>query len=122
VRAFLCAVIIFGVMIALISANAVFTARYSDELIRMTDSLPKESTKGAQEIIDSIREYFSKKEFLIMATNNHSKVYEIYKIISQLQAAIIADDFALYSQSRLALYDAVRVLSEFNRVSFLEIF
>ena len=121
-RAFLCAVIIFGVMIALISANAVFTQRYSDEIIRMTDSLPKENTKGAQEIIDSIREYFSKKEFLIMTTNNHSKVYEIYKIISQLQAAIIADDFAMYSQSRLALYDAVRVLSEFNRVSFLEIF
>jgi len=121
-KAFICSLVILSVMVIFIIINSVFTARYSDEMIILSDKFPKDSTIGAQAVLDSLSDYFSKKEFLIMTTNNHSKVHEIHKIISQLQAAIIADDFSQYSQARLALYDAIRVLAEFNEFSFSEIF
>ena len=57
-----------------------------------------------------------------MSTNNHTKVHEMRKTLSQMQAAILSGDFQSYTQARLALYDAVRILEEFNKISFGEIF
>ena len=121
-KAFITALIIFAIIFLLVSANAVFTSFYSKKMIEMTDAFPKGSINGAEDILNEFREYYSSREFLIMATNNHTKVYEIYRIISQMQAAIITSDMTLYTQSRLALYDAIRVLAEFNKFSLIEIF
>ena len=71
---------------------------------------------------EKLKTFFSAREFLIMTTNNHNKVHEMHKLFSQAEAAIIAKDFVLYTQTRLALYDAVNALTEFNKISFIEIF
>ena len=121
-KAFICAILILITTTSLIYANSVFTEYYSKEMIRIADSLPKESIEGAQEVLTHLSEYFSSKEPLIMSTNNHTKVHEMRKTLSQMQAAILSGDFQSYTQARLALYDAVRILEEFNKISFGEIF
>lgn len=121
-RAFYTASIIFVIIAILIIINAIFTLKFSNRMTSIIDELPKDTLDGADEILNKLEDYFSRREFLIMTTNNHNKVHDINKLFSQAKSAIISEDFALYTQTRLALYDAVNTLSEFNRISFIEIF
>lgn len=121
-KAFLCATLVFVIMTGLIILNSAFTSTYSAEMTRIAETFPAESIEGAQSTLNSFNNYFSEKEFLIMTTNNHTKVHEIHRSISQIQAAILSNDFSLYTQARLELYEAIRVLSEFNKFSLSEIF
>lgn len=113
---------IFGITFIVVIANAVFTSEFSRGMTESIGRLPTESLEGSREALEESEEYFSRYEFRIMAFNNHGKVHDVHKLFSQIEAAIECGDFSLYTQSRLALCDAIYSLVEFNRISFSEIF
>lgn len=113
---------IFGITFIAVIANAVFTLEFSKGMTESIGCLPTESLVGSREALEESEEYFSKYEFWIMMFNNHGKVHDVHKLFSQIEAAIESGDFSLYTQSRLALYDSIYSLVEFNRMSFSEIF
>lgn len=113
--------ILFFLVFALIIANAVFTDKYSSEMLTLISALPSGSPINAEKALNDLKDYLDSKQFLITVTCNRSKIREVYKLISQAKAAILSDDLSQYTQARLALYDAVNALCEFNRFSFSEI-
>lgn len=113
--------ILFFVIFAMIIANAVFTDKYSSKMLALISSLPQDTLEGANDSLNDLKTYLNSKKFLITITCNRSKVREVYKLFSQAEAAILADDISQYTQARLALYDAVNALCEFNRFSFADI-
>lgn len=118
-KSFFLSITIFSFLILGITANCLYVSDFSERLTYYSQSFPEDHLPTDRMLIDELTEFWQKNEFLLMLTNDHTRIHEVYHHIQSLDAAIIAGNFTLYTESRLAISEAAKDFKEFDTFSLI---
>lgn len=118
-KTFIAAIVIFSILVCFITANCIYISKFSKKLNEFADSFPENSLDGAEEIYTKLEGYWRENEFYVMLSNDHTRIHEIYRSILTMKAALIAEDFSLYCEARLALKKSAEMIGEYDSFSLI---
>ena len=118
-KSFFLSIAIFSILVFGIIINCTYVSDFSEQLTYYSQSFPEDHMPTDRQLITELTDFWNKNEFFIMLTNDHTRIHEVYHHIMSLDAALIAGNFTLYTESRLAISEAAKDFKEFDTFSLI---
>lgn len=118
-KAFLCALSVFILLSCIVTVNAIYVQRKTDDLADTIDALPQ---NASEQDIDRIREKWETLEPTINYSVSHGETDQITDALAELEAYRGTEETEKYHAARQRLLDLMHRLSKSEGFSFDNIF